>query len=160
MPSSDGAAGYFDRDALQRHRQSAMKVFVVAVTGDVTPMRAWRCTLLLAVVIVLLAVAPAVCGDGSEATVPVGWLSQAMKRSLPLSYLDQPPEDEGIQGARLGIADDNTTGRFTGQTFALTEEVAPEDGDLAAAFRDLAAKGVRLIVTDVAAPELLAVAGL
>ena len=159
MPSSDGAAGYFDRDALQRHRQSAMKVFVVAVTGDVTPMRAWRCTLLLAVVIVLLAVAPAVCGDGSEATVPVGWLSQAMKRSLPLSYLDQPPEDEGIQGARLGIADDNTTGRFTGQSFALTESIVPEEGDLAAGFRQLAA-GVRLVVTDLAAPQLLSVAGM
>jgi len=137
-----------------------MKVFVVAVTGDVTPMRAWRCTLLLAVVIVLLAVAPAVCGDGSEATVPVGWLSQAMKRSLPLSYLDQPPEDEGIQGARLGIADDNTTGRFTGQSFALTESIVPEEGDLAAGFRQLAATGIRLVVTDLAAPQLLSVAGM
>jgi ABC transporter substrate binding protein (PQQ-dependent alcohol dehydrogenase system) len=93
-------------------------------------------------------------------TVQIGWLAQLVKRTLPLTYLDQPPEDEGIQGARLGIADDNTTGHFTGQSFELIESVAPEDGDVAAAFRDLTAKGIRLIVTDLAAPELLALAGL
>jgi ABC transporter substrate binding protein (PQQ-dependent alcohol dehydrogenase system) len=100
---------------------------------------------------------------GAEAdgqNVRIGWLSQTAKRTLPLSYLDQPPQDEGIQGARLGIADDNTTGRFTGRSFELVESVAPEDGDVAAAFRELTAKGMRLIVTDLAAPELLAVADL
>jgi len=92
-------------------------------------------------------------------TVQIGWLSESVKRTLPLSYLDQPPEDEGVQGARLGIADDNTTGHFTGQSFELVESVTPEDGDIAAAFRDLAAKGTRLVVTDLAASDLLAVAG-
>jgi ABC transporter substrate binding protein (PQQ-dependent alcohol dehydrogenase system) len=93
-------------------------------------------------------------------TVRVGWLSQVVKRTLPLSYLDQPPEDEGIQGARLGVADNDTTGHFTGQSFELVESIAPADGDLAAAFRDLAAKSVRLVVTDLAAADLLSVAGL
>jgi ABC transporter substrate binding protein (PQQ-dependent alcohol dehydrogenase system) len=93
-------------------------------------------------------------------TVQIGWLSQAVKRTLPLSYLDQPAEDEGVQGARLGIADDGTTGHFTGQSFELVERVAPEEGDIAAAFRDLAAKGTRLVVTDLPAPELLSVASL
>jgi ABC transporter substrate binding protein (PQQ-dependent alcohol dehydrogenase system) len=107
------------------------------------------------------AAATAPPASGADApTVEIGWLSQTVKRSLPLSYLDQPPTDEGIQGARLGIADDNTTGRFTGQSFELVESVTPEDGDAAAAFGDLAAKGVRLVVTDLAAPELLAIAGL
>src|SRR5215472_2651948 len=95
------------------------------------------------------ATAPPASNAGAP-TVEIGWLSQTVKRSLPLSYLDQPPTDEGIQGARLGIADDNTTGRFTGQSFELVESVAPEDGDAAAAFGGLAAKGVRLVVTDVA----------
>jgi ABC transporter substrate binding protein (PQQ-dependent alcohol dehydrogenase system) len=93
-------------------------------------------------------------------TVQIGWLSQTVKRTLPLTYLDQPPEDEGIQGARLGIADNDTTGRFTGQSFELVERVVPEDGDAAAAFRELVDKGVRLVVTDLAAPELLSVADL
>jgi ABC transporter substrate binding protein (PQQ-dependent alcohol dehydrogenase system) len=92
--------------------------------------------------------------------VRIGWLSQAVKRTLPLTYLDQPSEDEGVQGARLAIADDNTTGHFTGQSFELVERVVPEDGDVTASFRDLVASGVLLVVTDLAAPELLSAADL
>ena len=88
-------------------------------------------------------------------TIEIGWLSQTVKRTLPLTYLDQPPDDEGLQGARLGIADNNTTGQFTGQSFELVESIAPEGGDVASAFRNLAAKGVRLVVTDLDAPKLL-----
>jgi ABC transporter substrate binding protein (PQQ-dependent alcohol dehydrogenase system) len=118
-----------------------------------------RFALLLVVLsIVLLGMTPAFAGSG-EGAVQIGWLSEAIKRSLPLSYLDQPPGDEGIQGARLGIDDNNTTGRFTGQSFALIESIAPEGSDLAAGLRQLGAKGARLVVTDLAAPQLLSVAG-
>jgi ABC transporter substrate binding protein (PQQ-dependent alcohol dehydrogenase system) len=123
-------------------------------------MRAWRdVRLVLAILIVATALAPTVSRAGEE-VVRIGWLSQAVKRTLPLSYLDQPPQDEGIQGARLGIADNETTGHFTGQSFTLTETVVPEHGDVAAVLRELAAKGIRLVVTDLAAPELLSVAGM
>jgi len=118
-----------------------------------------RVPFLLAFLMAVATCTPAGAKDDGQ-TVRIGWLSQAVKRTLPLTYLDQPPEDEGVQGARLGIADDNTTGHFTGQSFELVESLAPEDGDVAAAFRDLAAKGVHLVVTDLSAPELLAVAGL
>jgi ABC transporter substrate binding protein (PQQ-dependent alcohol dehydrogenase system) len=115
--------------------------------------------LLMAALMAIAIPAPA-DAEADNQTIRIGWLSQTVKRTLPLTYLDQPPEDEGIQGAQLGIADNNTTGHFTGQSFELVESVAPEDGDVAAAFRDLAAKGIRLIVTDLPAPELLSVAGL
>jgi ABC transporter substrate binding protein (PQQ-dependent alcohol dehydrogenase system) len=115
--------------------------------------------LLPAIVIVFSVLAPTVSLAGEE-TVQIGWLSQAAKRVLPLSYLDQPPQDEGVQGARLGIADNDTTGHFTGQSFTLTEAIVPEDGDVAAGLRELGAKGIRLVVTDLAAPELLSVAGM
>jgi ABC transporter substrate binding protein (PQQ-dependent alcohol dehydrogenase system) len=114
----------------------------------------------LLAVLALVAAIPAVTVHAEEQTVGIGWLSQTAKRTLPLSYLDQPPVDEGVQGARLGIADDDTTGRFTGQSFELVERVVAEDGDIAAAFRDLAASNVRLVVTDLPAAELLSVAGL
>jgi ABC transporter substrate binding protein (PQQ-dependent alcohol dehydrogenase system) len=105
-------------------------------------------------------VAPASPGPRAGQTVQIGWLSQTVRRMLPLTYLDQPPNDEGIQGARLGIADDNTTGQFTGQSFELVESIAPEGGDAATAFHNLTAKGIRLVVTDLAAPQLLLVAAL
>src|SRR5271167_4514636 len=108
----------------------------------------------------IVAAVPAVRVDADEQTVQIGWLPQAVNRTLPLSYLDQPSEDEGIQGARLGIADNDTTGHFTGQSFELVERIVAEDGDVAAAFRDLAARGIRLVVADLAAAELLSVASL
>src|ERR1700752_820760 len=118
----------------------------------------WLRSHVLLALIVVTAVQAADARAG-EATVQIGWLSQAVNRTLPLSYLDQPPQDEGIQGARLGIADNNTTGRFTGQSFTLTETIVPEDGDLAAGLRELTAKGIRLVVTDLAAPGLSSVGG-
>ncbi len=115
---------------------------------------------LVLLVLVLMFVAAVQAADAGDETVRIGWLSQAVKRTLPLSYLDQPPQDEGLQGARLGIADNDTTGHFTGQSFTLTEAIVPEDGDIAAGLHELAAQGIRLIVTDLAAPELLSVAGM
>src|SRR5436853_2501782 len=109
--------------------------------------------------VVVVSVIPVVSRAGGEA-VQIGWLSQVVKRTLPLSYLDQPPQNEGIQGAQLGIADNETTGHFTGQSFILTEAIVPEDGDVAAGLRELTAKGIRLVVTDLAAPELLSAAGM
>ena len=73
----------------------------------------WRLPL-LAAVLTLVAALPAAGLRADEQKVRIGWLSQTVKRSWPLTYLDQPPEDEGIEGARLGIHDNNTTGQFTG----------------------------------------------
>ena len=118
-----------------------------------------HCRILLAILIVVMT-APIAGVRAEGQTVKIGWLSQTMKRTLPLGYLDQPPQDEGIQGARLAIADNNTTGQFTGQSFQLVESVAPEDGDPAGAFRVLMARGVRLVVTDIDAQQLLTIAAL
>ena len=113
----------------------------------------------LVAVLAILVTAPLADLGADGQTLRIGWLSQAGKRSSPASYLDQPPDDEGLQGARLGIADDNTTGRFTGQTFALNERIAPEGG-VAAAFHELTAKGMRLVLTGLDAAQLLALAPL
>jgi ABC transporter substrate binding protein (PQQ-dependent alcohol dehydrogenase system) len=111
----------------------------------------------LLLLMTFLAAAPGVGAPAGEENVEIAWLSQTANRSLPLSYLDQPPPDEGIQGARLGIADDETTGHFTGQSFTLTEVVVPQNGDLLDGIRELTAKGIRLIVTDLPAAKLLSV---
>src|ERR1700749_2449363 len=98
----------------------------------------WRgACLALAVLMVMAAGFAAAAAGAGEQTVQIGWLSQAVKRTLPLSYLDQPPQDEGIQGARLGVAANETTGRFTGQSFELAEVIVPENGDVAAGLREL-----------------------
>ena len=92
--------------------------------------------------------------DGA-ATLAVGYVALRAPQRLPNTFLDPPPEDEGVQGARLGIADDNTTGRFTGQRFALEERAAAEPEAALDAVRGLLAGGVRFLVADLPAPVLL-----
>jgi ABC transporter substrate binding protein (PQQ-dependent alcohol dehydrogenase system) len=97
-------------------------------------------------------------GEEQAATLRIGFLAQAVNRPPPQPYLDAPPADEGLAGARLAIDDDNTTGRFTGQQFVLEETIVPEGGDVAAGFRKLAGEGIRFVATDLPAAPLLAVA--
>jgi ABC transporter substrate binding protein (PQQ-dependent alcohol dehydrogenase system) len=120
---------------------------------------AWRDRLLLLSLILLLGASPAAAQQGAS-MLKVGYLAQAIRRPPPEPYLDPAPADEGLAGARLGIEDDNTTGRFTGQAFALDEQVVGEDGDVAQAFKKLVADGIRLVVADLPAPALSAVAAL
>ncbi len=77
----------------------------------------------------------------------------------PSSYdAEAEPEDLGVAGARMAVKDNNTTGRFTKQTYAL-DEVALEAGqDAVAAAKDLAAKGVKYFALTLPAEEVLAVA--
>jgi ABC transporter substrate binding protein (PQQ-dependent alcohol dehydrogenase system) len=98
--------------------------------------------------------------EAPAAAVKIGFLGEQVKREAPQPYLDPPPADDGVAGARLGVADDNTTGHFTGQQFTLVEALVPEGGDVTAAFRKLAGEGVKLIVADLPEAPLLAVAAL
>jgi len=105
-----------------------------------------------------LAVAQESSADVAE--VSIAYITETVKQLPPLSLVDQPTNDNGLLGARLGIQDNNTTGQFTKQHFSLDEAVVPEGGDVAAAFRDLVARGHSFIVADLPAAQLLAVADL
>jgi ABC transporter substrate binding protein (PQQ-dependent alcohol dehydrogenase system) len=93
-------------------------------------------------------------------TIRIAYLGQHFLQKLPSSFMEAPPQDDGIAGARLGVADNNTTGRFTNQAFALDEQLIEGEGDVAAAFRKLAQDGVHLIVADLPAAALIATADL
>lgn len=92
--------------------------------------------------------------------VTIGYLGRQDPPREPLSFVEPILEDEGIQGAQLGLKDNATTGRLLGQDFKLDEAIVPEDGDPAAAAREMLERGVRLIVSDLPAQALLAVADL
>ncbi len=92
--------------------------------------------------------------------IPVVWLSLAAKKSLPSTLLDPPPADEGVQGARVALADNATTGKFTGQDWSLEEAPAPDAAGVLAAFRAAAAAGRRLFVADLPADVLVKLADL
>jgi ABC transporter substrate binding protein (PQQ-dependent alcohol dehydrogenase system) len=104
--------------------------------------------------------APPAASPAGVAAIRIAYLGQHIAQKLPSSFMDAPPQDDGIAGARLGVADDNTTGRFTAQNFTLDEQLIEGEGDVAAAFRKLVQDGDRLIVADLPAAALLAVADL
>jgi ABC transporter substrate binding protein (PQQ-dependent alcohol dehydrogenase system) len=65
-----------------------------------------------------------------------------------------PPVDEGVQGARLGIDDNNSTGRFFDQHFVLVERQMAEGDDAGALLRTLRDGGLNLLVADLRAATL------
>ena len=75
-----------------------------------------------------------------------------------LSLMDVPAEDEGVAGARLGLDDDNTTGRFLDQTFSIVEKRLKAGEDPVAAATALADQHAQLLLVDLDADSLLKVA--
>ncbi len=131
------------------------------------PARSFTLPLLLAAV---LGAAPGLgVGAPARAQEPAARPADPAETRIGLIYRTQPqpssydaeaaPEDEGVAGARMGIADNNTTGRFTKQTYALEEAVLAEGGpDAAAAARAMLEKGIRYLVLALPADAVLAVA--
>jgi ABC transporter substrate binding protein (PQQ-dependent alcohol dehydrogenase system) len=96
---------------------------------------------------------PAHAGEGAE--VNIGYLRLPHMQET-VSILDSPSRDDGIAGAKLAIEDNNTTGRFLGQTFTIEDILVNSGGGPAAALDSLVSRGVFLIVADLPAPSLLA----
>jgi len=95
-------------------------------------------------------------GPAAELTqVPIGYIKQEVKRLIPLSRLHVEPEDYGIAGAQLALKDDNTTGRFIKQQFALDVERVPIGGDAVAALQRLVASEHHFVLVDAPADTLL-----
>jgi ABC transporter substrate binding protein (PQQ-dependent alcohol dehydrogenase system) len=96
-------------------------------------------------------------GRADGASVSIGYLRWT-ERSPTISLLDKPAADDGLAGARLAINDNNTTGRFINQQFALVDSPVHEGDDPVAALQTMIAGGTMLIVTDMPAPALLTLA--
>ena len=85
--------------------------------------------------------------------IGIGYLGEARARSR-LSLVEQPAENDGIAGARLGIEDNNTTGRFLNQRFSLEEIRLKEGEDAGKAAATLAGRN-GFIIADLSADALL-----
>jgi ABC transporter substrate binding protein (PQQ-dependent alcohol dehydrogenase system) len=101
-----------------------------------------KCALVLAVVAGISATSVA----AADLAVAITWLRLEVERPSVLSELDRPPEDEGAAGARLGIADNATTGTFLGHAYSLLEVTVPPGGDIGAAAREALARSPLLLL--------------
>ncbi len=91
--------------------------------------------------------------------VRIGYL-RAYEPQLALSVLDIPPRDEGVAGANVAINDNNTTGKFLGQSFILDVTEAKPQADIVPVFKEMLARGDRFILADISAKQLLSIADL
>ena len=89
--------------------------------------------------------------------IKLGYL-RAYEPRLALSVLDIPPRDEGVAGAEVAIGDNNTTGKFLGQSFALDIAEVRLEADVTAVFNGMIEKGERYILADISAKQLLSIA--
>ncbi|MBZ9799451.1 branched-chain amino acid ABC transporter substrate-binding protein [Mesorhizobium sp. ES1-4] len=106
----------------------------------------------LAVLILLAIAAP---GLTEPQTMVIGYLGQRRKPPPPLGPRDEAVTDDGLQGARLGIADDAGTGRFLGQQFRLQEKVLSPGEEPDGAVKEFAAEGISFVIADLDAAQLL-----
>ncbi|HEY8129093.1 MAG TPA: ABC transporter substrate-binding protein [Hyphomicrobium sp.] len=86
--------------------------------------------------------------------IQVLYVKEDRQKELPLSLLDQPNADDGVAGAKLGIADDNTTGRFLNQTFKMDVLEGSLD-DLIKGASEKVAAGDAFIIADMEPDSLL-----
>jgi ABC transporter substrate binding protein (PQQ-dependent alcohol dehydrogenase system) len=91
--------------------------------------------------------------------VRIGFIGLERGDREPVSLLDEVVDDDGAQGVRLAVEDNNATGRFMGQEFLLDEVIVERDGDAAEAFRGLIGDGAEWIVTALPADRLRDVLG-
>ena len=106
----------------------------------------------------MVAVCPFPADAVASIDVKAGFIRAAHTQET-LSILDIPAADDGFAGAKLATEDNNTTGRFLGQTFSIEDVLLRPGDDPAVALNGLAAKGVSFILADPPPAELLALAG-
>jgi ABC transporter substrate binding protein (PQQ-dependent alcohol dehydrogenase system) len=87
--------------------------------------------------------------------VKVGFIRAPRMRET-LSILDIPAADDGLAGAILAAEDNNTTGSFLGQAFAIEDVLLRPGNDPSAALNGLIQRGVSFVLADLPAPALLA----
>lgn len=90
--------------------------------------------------------------------IKIGLIQQITERPPNLSNLELPPEDEGVAGAEISIADNNTTGSFMGQQFEVVARSVAVDGDVLETYNAMRAEGIQFFVVDAPKASLLVLA--
>jgi ABC transporter substrate binding protein (PQQ-dependent alcohol dehydrogenase system) len=90
-------------------------------------------------------------------SVKIGYLRWTDRQPV-ISLIEKPAPDNGLAGAKLALADDNTTGRLVGQQFELVDSKLRPDDDATAALSALVGQGVKLVITDAPGATVLKLA--
>jgi ABC transporter substrate binding protein (PQQ-dependent alcohol dehydrogenase system) len=87
--------------------------------------------------------------------VQIGYLQLQVPPPPLLSNILPEPQDSGLQGFRLGMADNNAGGRFLNLTYNLKELVSSERTAIFATAHEWAAAGLQYLVVNLPAADLV-----
>ena len=108
--------------------------------------------LIFAALVILVGISSATAAEPTE--IKIGYLRQVeVKRTISLVQL--PPDNDGVAGAKLAVDDNDSSGKFLNQRFALEEVRLGEKDDPVAAILALADRGISLIIADIPADALI-----
>ena len=82
----------------------------------------------------------------ADVLTTIGYLEKVVPPPPVLSNLDPIPEDLGLAGAQVGLSDNQTTGRFLGQSYELVSRVEDTDDGFLASARELLAISPYLVL--------------
>lgn len=91
----------------------------------------------------------------SRVEVSIGYLELITPRPPLLSNVLPPPDDNGEQGAQLGVSDNNQGARFLGLNYQLRTHRSTSLDELLQQARDWHAQGTRYLVTNLSADALV-----
>ena len=87
--------------------------------------------------------------------IKIAYITQEQQVPAALSNLEPFIADKGLQGALLGLQDNNTTGQFTAQSYLLEQVIVPIDGDVKQAYAAILKQGIQLIIVNLPASQLI-----
>lgn len=87
--------------------------------------------------------------------IKIAYLAQEQQVPAALSNLAPFIADKGLQGALLGLRDNNTTGQFTQQNYLLEQVIVPIGGDVKQAFSQILKQGIQLVIVNLPAQQLV-----
>ena len=88
------------------------------------------------------------------AVMPLVAVSAAQAAEIRVGWLATGAAQDGREGLRLALADNNASGRFLGPSYTLEPVTVPPGGDAAEGLRQLAAESVHFVVADLPAADL------
>lgn len=97
---------------------------------------------------------------GPAIGVTINYVTKKYPEPPPLSLVDKVLTDEGVQGARVALRENNMTGRMLNHSYELKETVVAKDDDVATTFKSLLDAGERFFVADLERADLVAIADL
>jgi len=86
--------------------------------------------------------------------IKIAYITQTQKPPSALSNLDDFIQHKGLMGAKIAIADNNTTGQFTKQKYVLKEIIVPVSADIEKIFKEQVNAETSFVITNLPVQQL------